>query len=68
MLLLKSCLVSTHYMVADMLTKCLEKSSFIRFRNDAMNSTVTVRDSLERAALSLHGEARRLVNRLLAQL
>jgi hypothetical protein len=68
MLLLNPLLVATHYMVADMFTKALEKSSFIRFRNIIMNTNGSARDSLQFARLSLHGETRRLVERLLRQI
>ena len=51
-----------------MFTKALEKSSFIRFRNLIMNVNGSARDSLQLALLSLHGETRRLVERLLRQI
>jgi hypothetical protein len=68
MLLVRPFLVATHYMIADMFTKALEKSSYIRFRNVIMNCNSSARSSLAAAALSLHGEARRMADRLLRQL
>ena len=68
MLLLTPLLVTTHYMIADMFTKALEKSSFVRFRNVVMNCNCTARESLALALLSLHGKARRMADRLLVQL
>ena len=68
MLLLNPLIVATHYMVAVMFTKALEKSSFIRFRNLIMNTSGSTRDSLQLALLSLHGEAKRMVERLLRQI
>jgi hypothetical protein len=68
MLLLHPLLVATNYMVADMFTKALEKSTFVRFRNVMMNCNSSARDTLQKAASSLHGEARRLADRLLRQL
>ena len=68
MLILQPMLVSTHYMIADIFTKALEKSSYVRFRNTIMNSHSSLRDSLQLATHTVHGEARRLVDRLLAQM
>ena len=68
MLLLNPLLVATHYMIADMFTKALEKSSFIRFRNTVMNLNGSTRDTLQYALFSLHGEARRMAERLLRQI
>lgn len=68
MLLLHPLLVPTHYMIADMFTKALEKTNFVRFRNIVMNCNGSTRDTLHHAAFFLHGEARRLVDRLLRQL
>jgi len=68
MLLVRPLLVATHYMIADMFTKALEKSSYVRFRNVIMNCNSSARSSLAAAAFSLHGEARRLADRLLRQL
>ena len=68
MLLLNPLLVATHYMIADMFTKALEKTNFVRFRNVVMNCTGSTRDTLQRAAFFLHGESRRLADRLLRQL
>jgi hypothetical protein len=68
MLLLHPLLVATQYMLADMSTKALEKSTFVRFRNVVMNCNGSARDTLHRALFSLHGEARRLADRLLKQL
>ena len=68
MLLLHPLLVATQYMLADMFTKALEKSTFVRFRNVMMNCNGSARDTLHRAVFSLHGEARRLADRLLKQL
>ena len=68
MLLLNPLLVKTHYMIADMFTKALEKASFIRFRNVIMNCTGTARSALEGAAFAVHGETRRLITRLFNQL
>ena len=68
MLLLVPLLVTTHYMIADTFTKALEKSSFVRFRNIVMNCNGSARESLALALLSLHGEARRMADRLLPQL
>ena len=68
MLLLHPLLVPTHYMIADMFTKALEKTNFVRFRNIVMNCNGSTRDTLQHAAFFLHGEARRLVDRLLRQL
>ena len=68
MLLLNPLIVATHYMVADMFTKALEKSSFIRFRNLIMNTNGSTRDSWQLALLSWRGEAKRMVERLLRQI
>ena len=65
MLILKPFLVSTHYMLADMFTKPLEKSTFIRFRNVVMNNQVLVHEALSMAIGTVNGEARRLMERLL---
>ena len=65
MLILKPFLVSTHYMLADMFTKPVEKSTFIRFRNIVMNNQVLVHEALSMAIGTVHGEARRLMERLL---
>ena len=58
----------TKKMLADMFTKSLEKSTFVRFRNTIMNCNCPARESLSLALLSLHGEARRMAERLLLQL
>ena len=68
LLILKPMLVSTRDMVADMFTKALDKSSYIRFRNNIMNTSGTLRESIEDAQLCLHGHAKKLANRLLAQM
>ena len=54
-------------MVADMMTKALDKASFAKFRNVAMNANADLRSSLQDAASFLHGEAQMLVSRLLAR-
>ena len=48
MLLLHPLLVATNYMLADMVTKALEKSSFVRFRNVMMNCNGSARDVVTR--------------------
>eukprot|EP00966_Prymnesium_polylepis_P270476 6248314-Prymnesium_polylepis.1 len=64
MLILKPFLVSTHYMLADMFTIAVEKSTCIRSRNIVMNNQVLVYEALAMALGTVHGEARRLMERL----
>ena len=56
--------VTTHYMIADMFTKALEKNNYVRLRNVIMNSSSSLRASLLATLPAVHGEARRLVSRL----
>ena len=45
MLLLAPYLISTHFMIADMFTKALDKASFIKFRDVVMNNHMCIRSS-----------------------
>ena len=47
------------------MTKALDKASFAKFRNVAMNCNSDLRGSLTKAVESVHGEAQLLVSRLL---
>ena len=64
MLILAPLLVNTRFMIADMLTKALEKSSFIRFRNVAMNVHCSMREILDAAVQTVHGDVRKTLDRL----
>ena len=64
LLILQPYLVGTHYMLADLFTKALDKSSFVRHRNILMNVNVRLRDALSIAGHAVHGDAYRLVARL----
>ena len=64
MLLLLPCLVSTHCMTADLFTKALDKGSFIKFRDVMMNIHNPLREALAAAVCQMHGDARRIANRL----
>ena len=67
LLLFRPLLVKTSDMVADMMTKALDKASFAKFRNVAMNANADLRSSLRDAVACLHGEAQMMVSRLLAR-
>ena len=64
-------LVGTHYMPADIFTKALDKSTFVRLRGVLMNTNGSFREplfvTLFQALESMHGEARRLASRLLGR-
>lgn len=64
MLLLKPYLIGTRDMIADIFTKALEKGSFIKFRDTIMNHNTPLKEALSAAMCSMHGEARRLADRL----
>ena len=68
MLLLIPYLISTKFMIADMFTKALDKGSFIRFRDVILNNHVPLRETLAAAFGGMHGESRRLCERLLQRL
>ena len=68
MLLLLPCLVSTHCMIADLFTKALDKGSFIKFRDVMMNIHNPLREALAAAVCQMHGDAKRIANRLARQL
>ena len=68
MLLLAPYLIATQFMIADIFTKALEKGSFIKFRDVIMNNHVSLKESLAAAVCGLHGEARRLADRLVGRL
>ena len=65
--LFRPLLVKTADMVADMMTKALDKASFAKFRNVAMNCNHQLRSSLQSSMTALHGEAQLLVSRLLGR-
>ena len=64
MLLLKPFLIGTKDMIADIFTKALEKGSFIKFRDIIMNHNTPLKEALSAAMCNMHGEARRLADRL----
>ena len=64
MLLLMPFLVGTKDMIADIFTKALEKGSFIKFRDIIMNHNTPLKEALSAAMCNMHGEARRLADRL----
>ena len=53
-----------YHMIADIFTKALEKGSFIKFRDTIMNHNTPLKEALSAAMCSMHGEARRLADRL----
>ena len=67
LLLFRPYLVKTTDMIADIFTKATEKGAFFKFRNVVMNCTSGLREALQMAADSVHGEARLLVDRLLVR-
>jgi len=60
-------LVKTSDMSADMFTKALEKGLFTKFRNVVMNSNSALRECLNGAAATVHGEAKLLIDRLIGR-
>ena len=64
MLILDPYLVSTHYMLADIFTKAVEKSTFVRLRNTMMNVHANLRIALADSGYALHGAAARIVERM----
>ena len=64
MLLLAPYLIGTHFMIADIFTKALDKGSFTKFRDIIMNNHVSLRDALSIAVCGLRGEASKLAGRL----
>ena len=67
LLLFSPYLIKTSEMTADIFTKALEKGLFVKFRNVLMNCNSGFRDSLSIARAVVHGEARLLIDRLLAR-
>ena len=55
-------------MIADILTKALEKGSFIKFRDVIMNNHISLKESVAAAVCGLYGDARRLADRLVKHL
>ena len=55
-------------MIADLFTKALDKGSFIKFRDVMMNIHSPLRETLAAAVCQMHGDARRLADRLARQL
>ena len=66
MLILAPFLISTHFMLADVMTKPADKGTFVRMRNVMMNVHSGLRNSLVESAHALHGEALLLVQRLMS--
>ena len=67
MLILAPFLISTHFMLADVMTKPADKGTFVRMRNVMMNVHSGLRNSLVESAHALHGEALLLVQRLMSR-
>ena len=67
LLILRPFLVKTHFMTADIFTKPLDKSTFVRLRSVLMNTNGSYREPLMLALESMHGEARSLATRLLGR-
>ena len=61
-------LIGTSDMAADIFTKALDKGLFVKFRNIIMNCHPNLRDSLMAARSTVHGEARLLIERLVAKI
>ena len=64
-LLIFTCyLVSTDWMIADILTKATETTTFIRARDVMMNSHTNLRAELVKVAATSHGALARMVSRM----
>jgi len=68
MLILRPFLIGTHYMLGDMFTKAQDKSTFVRQRNVMMNVQGGLREMMQSALCSAHGESRRLMDRLIRRM
>ena len=64
MLPLAPFLIGTNDMIADIFTKALEKGSLVKFRNLVMNHNTPLKEALSAAVCGMHGEARRLADRM----
>ena len=61
-------LIKTDENAAALFTKALDKGSFIKFRDVMMNIHSPLRETLAAAVCQMHGDARRLADRLARQL
>jgi hypothetical protein len=68
LLVLTPFLVKTHDMIADIFTKALEKSAFVKFRNNLMNVHGSLRDRLEHNYACTTGSVRRVIGDLMRKL
>ena len=56
-----------HNMIADLITKALEKGQFFKLRDVMMNHHAQLRDALSIAMCRMHGSASRLAGRALSR-
>ena len=68
LLILTPHLVKTHDMVADVFTKALDKSAFVKFRNNIMNAHGSLRDRLEQSYTCTSGSVRRVIGDLMRKI
>ena len=57
-------LIGTDSMTADLMTKPLEKTAFLRHRNTMMNLNGGIRAGLEAGMIGVSGSVRRAITRL----
>ena len=64
LLIYTSFLVRTENMIADILTKATDQSTFVRARNIIMNTNSSLLTQLAKAAIFTHGSVNRMVSRI----
>ena len=55
-------------MIADMLTKSLDRGTFAQFRNIVMNVTSLLKTEIDRAKVATHGSLSRMLDRVVGRL